>query len=84
MVTLVVEFSRLRSVNLSYDSLTLYDGDSNKAPIIGEYSGSSVPTSQISSTNSVLIRFQSNGYLTYTGFQLKYHQYDPFPGEQRS
>ena len=75
MVTLVMEFLRLCSVNLSYDSLTLYDGDSNTASIIGEYSGSSVPTSQISSTNNVLIRFQSDGSVTYTGFQLEYHQY---------
>ena len=68
----------------SYDLLTIHNGDSNTAPIIGEYSGSSVPTSQISSTNSVLIQFQSDFTETYTGFQLEYHQYDPFPGEQRS
>ena len=56
--------------------MTLYDGDSNTALIIGEYSGTSVPISQISSTNSALIRFQSDFTQTYTGFQLKYHRGD--------
>ena len=57
------------------DSLTLYDGDSNSAPIIGEYCGNSIPNNQISSTNSVLIHFESDVYVTEPGFQIEYHQY---------
>ena len=36
---------------------------------------SSPPTSLISSTNSVLIHFESDSYGTRSGFQLEYHQY---------
>ena len=57
-----------------FDSLTLYDGDSNSAPIIGEYCGNSIPNNQISSTNSVLIHFESDGSVTESGFQLEYQR----------
>ena len=69
------------NLNSSWDSLTLYDGDSNSAPMIGEYCGNSIPNNQISSSNSVLIHFESNGYNTRSGFHLEYQ--DPFPGKQR-
>ena len=62
------------NLNSSYDSLTLYDGDSNSAPIIGEYCGNSIPNNQISSTNSVLIYFESDGDVTESGFQLEYQR----------
>ena len=79
--------STTSNLNSSYDSLTLYDGDSNSAPMIGEYCGNSIPNNQISSNNSVLINFVSNGDATesgsrtYSGFYLEYQ--DPFPGKQR-
>ena len=63
------------NLNSSSDSLTLYDGDSNSAPMIGEYCGNSIPNNQISSTNSVLIHFESDVYVTEPGFQIEYHQY---------
>ena len=71
----------IQTLNFSFDSLTLYDGDSNSAPIIGEYCGNSIPNNQISSTNSVLIHFESDGYDTRSGFNLQYQ--NTFPGKQR-
>ena len=59
----------------SYDSLILYDGDSNTAPIIGYYCGNLIPFNEISSTNKVLIHFYSDEAVTYPGFKLEYHQY---------
>ena len=73
--------STTSNLNSSYDSLTLYDGDSNSAPIIGEYCDNSIPNNQISSTNSVLIHFESGGDMTRPAFHLEYK--DPFPGKQR-
>ena len=76
-----------QTLNFSFDYLTLYDGDSDSAPIIGEYCVDSIPNNQISSNNSVLINFVSNGDATesgsrtYSGFYLEYQ--DPFPGKQR-
>jgi len=62
-------------LNYSYDSLTIYDGNSNTASMIGEYCGSTVPTSEVSTTNLVLIQLSSDGGVTGTGFKLKYHPY---------
>ena len=60
----------------SWDSLTLYDGDSNAAAMIGEYCGPSIPPSYISSTNEVFIHFESDGYeVNKNGFKLEYHPY---------
>ena len=73
--------STTSNLNSSYDSLTLYDGDSNSAPIIGEYCGNSIPNNQISSTNSVLILFESDGSVAKSGFHLEYQ--NPFTGKQR-
>ena len=56
----------------AYHKALLYNGDSNAAPMIGHYCSSSIPSSQISSTNNVLINFQSDGSVPYTGFQQQY------------
>ena len=69
--------------------MTIYDGDSIISQSIidsydyyyddydysYDYYGSSLPTSFISSTNSVLIHFESDGVDTRSGFELKYNQY---------
>ena len=57
----------------SFDSLTIYDGDSSTSPIIGKYCGDSIPPSHISSSNKVLIRFQADSLYTAAGFQLEYN-----------
>ena len=56
-----------------YDYLRLYDGDSNGSPMLGQYSGTSIPPSHISSSNKIFIHFQSDGDTTRTGFKLEYH-----------
>ena len=55
--------------------MKLYDGNSKAAVIIGYFCGSTIPTSQLSSTNEVLIHFQSDGSVTRNGFKLKYQGY---------
>ena len=57
----------------SYDSLTVYDGDSNGSPMLGKYCGTSIPPSHISSNNNIFIHFDTDGYQTKTGFKLEYH-----------
>ena len=56
----------------SYDSLTIYDGGSSTSPMMGKYCGDSIPPSHVSSSNEVLIQFQSDGGLTETGFKMEY------------
>ena len=58
-----------------WDSLTLYDGDSNMADMIGKYCGSYPPPNIISSSNSVSLYFQSDGSVTDKGFKLRYNAY---------
>ena len=56
------------------DSLTIYDGDSNKSPMLADpYCGDSLPPSQISSSNHLFIHFHSNNHVTKTGFKLEYN-----------
>ena len=57
----------------SYDSLTIYDGGSSTSPMIGKYCGNSIPPSHVSSSNEVLIHFQSDGSVTMAGFKMEYN-----------
>ena len=64
--------------------MILYDGDSTSALMIGkpEYCGNLIPNNQKSSTNSVLIHFESDPKgVTKSGFKLKYQGFDQKPGK---
>jgi hypothetical protein len=41
--------------------------------MIGKYCGDSIPPSYVSSSNEILIHFQSDGFATRTGFKMEYH-----------
>ena len=62
-------------MHFSYDSLTLYDGDSTSSPILGTYCGNTIPPNHISSGNEVLLHLDSDGSVTYSGFQLEHQQF---------
>ena len=51
--------------------------------MIGKYCGNNIPNNQISSTNNILLHFESDGSSTRAGFQLEYQGFDLFPGKQR-
>ena len=60
----------------SYGSLTLYDGDSNLAPILGKYCGPFTLVSDeiYSSSNQVLVNYQSDNYKSNgDGFELRFY-----------
>ena len=67
------EKQMIKHFNFSYDALTIYDGSSNTSPMIGKYCGDLLPSSQISSTNKVLIHFETDWATTRKGFKLEYH-----------
>ena len=56
-----------------YDSLTIYDGASSTSPMIGFYCGDSIPPTRVSSSNEILIQFQSDGIATEAGFKMEYN-----------
>ena len=53
--------------------MIINDGGSSTSPMMGEYWGDSIPPSHVSSSNEILIQFQSDGSETYNGFKMEYN-----------
>ena len=69
------------SINLSFDNfntqvsndiVTVYDGSNTSAPVIGTYSGNSIPPSVISSGSTMYVTFTTNGSVTQSGWLANY------------
>ena len=56
----------------SADYLTVYDGDSPSAPLIGRFSGSSLPAPITSSSNKLYVKFTSDSSGNTYGFKAWY------------
>ena len=56
----------------SADYVSVYDGDSTSAPLIGRFSGSSLPAPITSSSTKLYVRFTSDGSVVYRGFTARY------------
>ena len=56
----------------STDYVSVYDGDSISAPLIGQFSGSSLPAPITSSSTKLYVRFTSDGSSEYRGFNARY------------
>jgi hypothetical protein len=55
------------------DILTVYDGPTTSAPVLGTFSGSTLPTQTLTSSGSqMLVTFVSNSTTTAPGFLLNY------------
>lgn len=55
-----------------YDFLEVYDGDSEKANLVGKYCGKIAPSPITSSGNFLLIKFTSDYETTGAGFSIRY------------
>ncbi len=55
-----------------YDFVTIYDGETTSAPILGRFSGSSIPSTIISSGGAMLVRFETDGSITEKGWVARY------------
>ena len=54
--------------------MAIYDFQPNASPFLEHsHCGDSLPPSQISSSNHLVIYFHSDGFLTKTGFKLEYN-----------
>ena len=64
-----------------YDSLTLYNRYSNTTQIIGKFCGQVNPPKMLSSSNEVLIHFETFHHHQMDGFKLEYQPSSklPFP-----
>ena len=56
----------------SADYVRVYDGDSTSAPLIGQFSGSSLPAPITSSSTKLYVQFTSDGSTGYRGFTARY------------
>ena len=56
----------------SLDYVSVYDGDSTSAPLIGQFSGSSLPAPITSSSTKLYVRFTSDGSSQHRGFAARY------------
>ena len=51
----------------------MYDGGLSTSPMMGKYCGDSIPPSHVSSSNEILIHFQSDSAYTVAGFKMEYN-----------
>ncbi|MBK8442373.1 MAG: PKD domain-containing protein [Sphingobacteriales bacterium] len=56
----------------SYDFVRVYNGIDASAPLLGSYSGTSLPPTLISSSNQMYISFTSDPYVNATGWSANY------------
>ena len=69
----VLELVFLRfNTEASYDYVRVYSGGSLSSPLIGTFTGSSLPAPITSSSNNLYVRFASDGSVTSQGFRARY------------
>ncbi len=73
---IVIEFDRFETES-GNDIVTIYDGGTTNSPILGQFSGNSLPDDLISSGNKVLITFSSNESITAPGWFISYKSIIP-------
>ncbi len=59
-----------------YDYLTIYDGPTTASPVIGTYSGLTLPNNGlpiVSTGGALTVRFSSDGSVTYPGFEATWN-----------
>lgn len=64
-------FLRFKTVNRN-DYLLVYDGGSSSSPLIGTYSGSSLPATVTTTTNNLYMRFITDASGGSYGFVARY------------
>lgn len=55
-----------------YDSLTVKDGETNDALVIGRFSGAESPSHLTSNTNTLRLEFQADHSMSGRGFNITY------------
>ena len=71
-----ITFLRL-DTEASGDTLYIYDGINTSAPLIGAFSGSTIPAVITSTGNKVLVKFHTNASIAKSGWQFDYESTFP-------
>lgn len=56
----------------SVDLLSVYDGSSSAAPLLGTFSGSTLPSSLTANSGKMFLEFTTNGILELNGWEVSY------------
>ncbi|MBL4708895.1 MAG: hypothetical protein JKY48_10705, partial [Flavobacteriales bacterium] len=64
-------FSRFNT-QATFDIVTVYDGPDNTAPVLGTFSGTTIPLVINGTTSEMFVEFTSNGFLNLTGWEASY------------
>jgi len=73
---ITIEF-RYLNTELNNDTVTIYSGIDESAPIAATYSGNTTPSFLTVNGNKVFITFKSNASVTGSGFHADYYAYTP-------
>jgi hypothetical protein len=80
------EYDSIKNIQLTFlrfniesgaDTLYIYDGTDATAPLLGSFSGNSIPSEITSAGNKIYIEFHSNSSVTADGWQLDYESIIP-------
>ena len=69
--TITLSFATF-STELKNDGVIVYDGANETAPVLGSFTGSTIPSTITSSGGSMYVRFLSNGLIRGTGWTANY------------
>ena len=68
-------FSRFNLANVN-DIVNVYDGNSNTAPLLGSFTGATVPPVINSTGGSLFVEFITDGFLNATGWEASYTSFN--------
>jgi hypothetical protein len=73
---IILEFTRFET-EAGPDILTIYDGETTSSPVLGQFSGSTIPGDISTTGNKALITFQSDEAITAPGWFISYSSVIP-------
>lgn len=72
------EFEVEQHQECAYDHLEVFDGDTEKSPILGRLCGSKIPDPLTATGNQMFLRFISDASVQRKGFQATHSTGQPF------
>lgn len=76
VTSIIINFNKF-DTEQDHDFLTVYDGETTASPVLGQFSGSTLPAVINSTGNKVLINFQSDGNNSAPGWFISYNAVVP-------
>jgi len=71
---ITIEFNELNT-EASNDVITIYEGATTASPVVGTYSGATLPTTFSVSGTAALVTFTSNSSTVNTGWKISYYSH---------